>query len=58
MSLGEFQEDMHVGESLPITGPGNHYTRSTAVTSCTSAQHFAPTLSVGAGVASLNEPEL
>jgi hypothetical protein len=32
MSLGEFQENMHVGESLPITGPGEHYTLSAAVT--------------------------
>ncbi len=59
MSLGEFQEDMHVGESLPIIWPRqalHAFHRSD--TSCTSAQYSAADPERGAGAASLNEPEL
>jgi len=59
MSLGEFQENMHVGESLPVAGgTGADGELSAAVTSCNSAQLFRTTdAEPGAGLASFNQPE-
>ena len=59
MSLGKFQEDMHVGEGLPIAGgAGADCELSAAVTSCNSAQFFRTAdAEPGAGLASFNQPE-
>jgi hypothetical protein len=60
MSLGKFQENMHVGESLPVAGAAVADAElSAAATSCNGAQLFRTAdAERGAGLASLNEPEL
>ncbi len=59
MSLGEFQKNMHVGESLPVAGgAGANAELSAALTSCNSAQLFRTAdAEPGAGLASFNQPE-